>query len=288
VQFAAWLEKEGQSTTTYLERLEILARRGANLLDPESVKTSIAKQRWNNGTKMLAVFAYDAFAEMAKLSWTPPKYTQPETLPFIPDEKELDQLIAGFKSRVMVAYLQTLKETFADPGEALKLRWIDVDSQNNTITINQPVKGHYPRQLKVSTKLIAMLNALPKKSERIFPQTYHNLHATYRQTRTKIAHRLQSPRLLKIRLNTFRHWGATMTYHYTRDILLVKKLLGHKRFESTLKYTKLIQFEDNEFDVSTATTVEEAKDLLTVGFNYILEKNGIMLFRRPKRFAGKP
>ena len=35
-------------------------------------------------------------------------------------------------------------------------------------------------------------------------------------------------------------------------------------------------------------TVEEAKDLLGVGFNFILEKNDIMLFRRPKRFAGKP
>jgi predicted metal-binding protein len=33
--------------------------------------------------------------------------------------------------------------------------------------------------------------------------------------------------------------------------------------------------------------VEEAKDLLTAGFNYILEKNGIMPFRRPERFADK-
>ena len=100
--------------------------------------------------------------------------------------------------------------------------------------------------------------------------------------------RLQNPRLQKIALSTFRHWGATMTYHYTRDILLVKKLLGHKRFESTLKYTKLVQFKDDEFDVATATTVEEAKELLAIGFDYITEKSGIMLFRRPKRFAGKP
>ena len=65
----------------------------------------------------------------------------------------------------MVAYLQTLKETFADPGEALKLGWIDINTPNNTITINRPVKGHNPRQLKVSNKLIAMLNTLPKDSE---------------------------------------------------------------------------------------------------------------------------
>jgi hypothetical protein len=36
--------------------------------------------------------------------------------------------------------------------------------------------------------------------------------------------------------------------------------------------------------MATATSVEEAKELLAVGFDYITEKNGIMLFRKPKRF----
>jgi hypothetical protein len=38
--------------------------------------------------------------------------------------------------------------------------------------------------------------------------------------------------------------------------------------------------------VATAITVEEAKELLAVGFNFITDKNGIMLFRKPKRFNG--
>ncbi len=64
-----------------------------------------------------------------------------------------------------------------------------------------------------------------------------------------------------------------MTNHYTHgNILLVKKLLGHKRIESTLKYTQLIHFKDDEFDAATATTVEEAKELITAGFDYITEK----------------
>jgi site-specific recombinase XerC len=76
-----------------------------------------------------------------------------------------------------------------------------------------------------------------------------------------------------------------MTYHYTRDILPVKKLLGHKNIQSTMKYTRLIQFKENEYDVATAITVEEAKQLLKAGFDYVTEKNGIMPFRRPKRFG---
>jgi len=48
----------------------------------------------------------------------------------------------------------------------------------------------------------------------------------------------------------------------------------------------LVHFKDDEFDVATAATVEEAKELLAGGFDYIAEKDGIMLFRKPKRFKG--
>lgn len=67
---------------------------------------------------------------------------------------------------------------------------------------------------------------------------------------------------------------------------LVKQRLGHKKLGSTMKYTQLIRFEDNEFEVTAATSVEEAKQILAAGFDYVTEKNGIMLFRRPKRYAG--
>jgi len=62
----------------------------------------------------------------------------------------------------------------------------------------------------------------------------------------------------------------------------VKKLLGHKRIENTMKYIGMIHFKDDEFDVTTATTVEEAKQVLSAGFDYVTEKDGIMLFRSQK------
>jgi len=37
--------------------------------------------------------------------------------------------------------------------------------------------------------------------------------------------------------------------------------------------------------VATATTVEEAKPIIAAGFEYVTEKNGIMLFRKPKSFV---
>jgi hypothetical protein len=52
-----------------------------------------------------------------------------------------------------------------------------------------------------------------------------------------------------------------------------------------MKYIGMINFKTNEYEVTTATDVEEAKKVLAAGFEYIIEKQGIMLFRKPKRFT---
>ncbi len=76
-----------------------------------------------------------------------------------------------------------------------------------------------------------------------------------------------------------------MIAHYTHgNVLTVKKLLRHKRIENTMKYIHIIEFKDDEFDVATATSVEEVKQLASPGFEKIDEINGIHVFRRPKRF----
>jgi hypothetical protein len=63
------------------------------------------------------------------------------------------------------------------------------------------------------------------------------------------------------------------------------KLAGHKGIENTMKYIGMLHFKSDEFEVATATTLEEAKQVLRASFEYVTEKNGIMLFRRPKRFS---
>ena len=126
----------------------MLINSGVDLYNPEDVKLAIAQKRWRDGTKMQVAYAYDALTKLMKIEWDMPKYRQEEAFPFIPEEKEIDALILGARSKRMAAYLQTLKETMADPSEALRLRWIDIS--DNVITINNPVKGHYPRTIQIS------------------------------------------------------------------------------------------------------------------------------------------
>jgi hypothetical protein len=79
-----------------------------------------------------------------------------------------------------------------------------------------------------------------------------------------------------------------MLAHYTNgNVLTVKKMLRHKNVENTMKYIHTIQFKDEDFEIATATTEEEIKQLGQAGFVKYDEMNGIHFYRKPKKFGFK-
>lgn len=64
---------------------------------------------------------------MHEKTWNPPKYRRLVKIPFIPTEKEIDQLIAGCSKKI-IPLLQLLKETGIRIGEAAKLTWTAIAS----------------------------------------------------------------------------------------------------------------------------------------------------------------
>ena len=97
-----------------------------------------------------------------------------------------------------------------------------------------------------------------------------------------IASKLENPRIRKISFHTLRHWGATMEYHRTKDILHVKERLGHRSLTSTLIYTQLISFESDEYHVRTAKTIKEDEELIEAGFEYVTDRDGFKIYRKRK------
>ncbi len=73
-----------------------------------------------------------------------------------------------------------------------------------------------------------------------------------------------------------------MEYHRTKDILHVIQLLGHKNINNTLIYTQLINFESDEFHVRVAKNLEEDKELVEAGFEYVTERDGAKIYRKRK------
>jgi len=291
VEFTWFMQKEGFKPSTIEARLDCinnLVNRGfgSDLLNPEAIKGAIAKQEtWGDGYKANVVLAYTTFLLMHGILWNPPRYERPQRLPFIPLESELDQLIMS-TGRIVSVFLQALKETAADPGEMNALEWIDINTENRTVTINHPVKGHKPRIISVSRNLIERLNTLPKVSERVFQAGVRAFQSNYYKQRRVKARKFSNPRLMKITFTTFRHWKATMEYHKTKDILWVMKLLGHNSLKTTLVYIDLekalFNETNDEFTVKVADTLDEACKLLEVGFEYVTDMEGKKLFRKRK------
>jgi integrase len=284
VEFLWWMKKEGYAESTItrrVRRLKTMTNLDANLLDPESVKLTIAKQeKWSPTMKEHAVVAYTCYLKMQGKTWEPPKYRRISKLPFIPTETEVDQLIASCNKKV-ATFLQLLKETGMRSGEAWELEWIDFNFENRTVRVT-PEKGGNPRVVKISNKLIAMLNALPKDHQGPFKGSLRHFARTFRRQRKKATHKLQNKRIKKITFHTLRHWKATMEYHRTKDILHVKQMLGHKSIQSTLIYTHLVNFEDDQFTCRVARTLKEAEDLIEAGFDYVTDMDDAKLFRKRK------
>ena len=292
VEFLWNAEKQGLAYETirgYRSCLKALMDRGANLLVPENVKEVLAKEkRWSPNRRRNVINAYTKFLKFLGLSWNKPKCHVPRKLPsFIPLENEIDALIAGSNKR-LACFLQILKETAMRAGEAFRLKWTNVDFERNLIILNEPEKGSNPRIWRVSNKLMEMIKALPRESEKLFPnKSLASLKSTFLTTRKRLAHKLQNPRLLRISFHTIRHWKATIEYHKTRDILYVKNLLGHRDIENTEIYINLEraifgEAGESEYHVKVASKPEEIKSLLEVGFEYVCEKDGLLFFRKRK------
>jgi len=285
LEYLVHLENAGKRPDTLKAHSKVLtrlAKHGANLMNPESVKQTIARENVEPSTKAHYVGVYKVFADYCQLSWKAPVYRYARKLPFIPLETEIDQLIAGFKRRP-ATFLQVLKETGARCGEAWALKWTDLNG--NVLSINNPEKGSLARQTKISDRLVSMLQGLPKRDLRIFgPYTsLSDFRSGYMKKRKSTSMSLGNPRLSQITFHTFRHFFATMLYAKTKNILLVQQKLGHRSIENTQIYTQLIVFESDEYHSATATRTDEAEKLVQAGFEYVCTTTeNIMLFRKRK------
>ena len=283
----AWhLQKNGRAKSTIhtaTDRLKRLSKI-CDIQNPEELKATLAKLNWSNNTKRNIVFLLTGYLKFIGKEWAPPTYKPINKLPFIPTEQEIDSLISA-SSPIIATLLQFLKETGVRIGEAKNIQWMDIDLERRTAHIT-PEKHSNPRILPLSRKLVNMLNSLPRKNQFLFAKNYNTLRESYRYLKNKTANKLQNPRLKKITFHTFRHWKGTMEYHKTKDIIHVKKILGHKEIKSTMTYINLesaiFLTTTDEYSCKVAKNIEEAQNLIESGFEYITEMDGLKLFRKRK------
>jgi integrase len=264
--------------------LKFLAKH-SNLDNPESVKNFIANHNTTDNYKRNLCIAYNHYVKYHGLTWEKPRYKQSEKRPKIPTEEKINMIISAAPFKLAVK-LSISKETGLRPIEVVNLRVRDIDLDKGLVypTTAKHGKG---RVLKLTSRTLSMVKTLIAKenlglNSKLFKNNSDEYSRQFRRVRNKVAKKLNDPSIKSIRLYDLRHFFATMLYHKTRDILFVKEKMGHRKLETTLIYTQLIDFGNDEYHVKTAKTVEEACALVEQGFEYVCDIEGVKIFRKRK------
>ncbi|MGD8565033.1 MAG: hypothetical protein PVF96_01635 [Candidatus Bathyarchaeota archaeon] len=60
------------------------------------------------------------------------------------------------------------------------------------------------------------------------------------------------------------------------------QLLGHKNINNTLVYTQLVDFGRDEYAVRVSHNIQEDKELIENGFQYVTERDNFKIYRKRK------
>jgi len=256
-----------------------------NLWDKDEFDRLILNSPWSNGFKNNVMHAYAGWCRWKGFGYVGRKLRTDERLPYIPSESDIDSLIHASGPK-LATFLQLLKESGFRPIEASSLKPEDFDLSQQICYMNRPAKGSLPRMFKMSSRLTNMISKLVAQTKRespIWAGELDHIRRNYELQRRSVAEKLQNPNLNKISFRTFRHWKATTEYARTKDILYVKRLLGHRRIENTLVYTHLLEVEqDMNYTVKVASNIDEFTNLLESGFEYVSDYEGKKILRKRK------
>jgi len=257
----------------------------ADLDNPDTVKQFIADKQVTDGTKKNLIFAYEKYCEYYKIQFEKPIYKGEAKQIRIPTNEKLEKIIAS-SGRILSIKLRLSKETGLRPVELCNLKVKDVDLEQRTV---YPTTAKYgaSRILRISHNLkeaiadhIIRENLTP--NDKLFNGDADFYGKKYRAMRNALAKKLKDPTLQQIRLYDFRHYFATNLYDKTKDILLVKQQMGHKKLETTLIYTQLLHLEEEEYTTRVAQTIEEDQELIEAGFQYVTERDGMKIYKKRK------
>jgi len=252
----------------------------------EQVKQFIANKQTSNSYRRNLSLAYDKYCNYYQIEWNKPFYKQEPKMIRIPTKTQIEMLIAN-AGRINSAKLTLSKETGLRPIELCNLRVKDIDTEQRIIYPTTAKHGA-PRRLKISNSLNTTLKDhisehQLKPDDKLFKGDSDNYGKHYRLHRNKLAEKLNKPELKTIRLYDFRHYFASRLYAKTRDILLVKQQMGHKKIETTLIYTQLLNLhEDEEWICKATNNKEQAIELIENGFQYVNDIDGYKLYRKRK------
>jgi len=171
---------------------------------------------------------------------------QPQKLPQILSVDEVARLLAGARNPKHRAALAVAYGAGLRASEVVHLKVNDIDSERMIVRVNQG-KGQRDRYAMLSPALLGMLRAWWRHAQArgkmrpggwLFPGIKPGKPYSTRQL-NKVCHQAAQAAGLdqRISMHTLRHSFATHLLENKVDIRLIQVLLGHRRLETTARYS---------------------------------------------------
>ncbi len=152
-------------------------------------------------------------------------------------DDDINKLIAGATNKLTRDLITFLIYTGCRKGEALNLKWDDVDLQNDIIAI-KGTKTKYDRYIPISKPLKELLGGIKKKDDclYLFNDNGRKLGDFKRSFHTAC----KNAGLKDLRIHDLRHVFASKMVMNGTSLYITGELLGHRTTQMTKRYSHLV------------------------------------------------
>ena len=287
-EFGVWLvQVKGNRKCTITRKMKYFKKLSGS--PREMVSQVLEVATWQDKVKDNALDAVYQYAEFVGLPIEPINFKVFDNREmYIPTPDMVKAFLYRVSKKVRARILVAV-ETSASAGEAWRLTWNDLDTQNRTLTV-VGVKGHKTLTYCISDELFNLLIQLPRTSERIFASIFHPEHMNDRINHYSkvLAAETGNDCFKKIHFHTFRHYAISWFYFKCKDPFKTQRFARHHSVINTQKYVHFVDefwIKSNERDVVYAESKDELTKCLSEG--YALETKtewGYCLTRPKTRF----
>ena len=152
-------------------------------------------------------------------------------------DSDIDKLIAGATNKLTRDLITFLIYTGCRKGEALNLKWDDVDLQNEVIAI-KGTKTKYDRYIPISNVLKKVLEEINRQSDYVF--CYKGKKLSNFKGSFKTACRRAG--IKDLRVHDLRHVFASKMVMSGTSLYITGNLLGHRTPQMTMRYAHLAPY----------------------------------------------
>jgi integrase len=282
-----WMKSNAYEPTTIKQtkkRLRFLMS-NCDTNNPEEVKKFVSNKNCSNAYKECLIETYDINMKSKKKQWNKPFYSRYDKKRKAPKEQLIDFIILHARP-VTRLKLMVEKDLGTRPIELFWLKVGDVDLTNGNVSITG-AKHTVGREGKLKANTLAVLKVfIEQRNLRMNDQIFKGRNAdnfaeNFRHLRNSLAKKYSMPELKQVQLYDFRRFKASKEYHLSRNILLVKQLLGHKHIDQTEKYISLFDEANITWIPVVAETDEEIKQAIQDDCIFVCQTNGKTYFKKP-------